>query len=135
MLRDIEQAMATVIVADDTETITDDMAALVREAALKLDDWVPDWFTKVDVDTLFMADGTSCVLGQVFADHSGSHSTGYGWAIEPFRDKYVDPSRLFTTTENVRAERVTLDSAFGADSQLVPHWVREVNSRLLAASA
>ncbi len=39
----------------------------VQRGAQWLDERVPDWETRIDLETLNIDDGTVCVLGQVFA--------------------------------------------------------------------
>lgn len=48
---------------------TDVVSDLVREAAEALDEVRPRWRAEVDLGTLDMDDGSTCLLGQVFGNY------------------------------------------------------------------
>jgi len=47
------------------------LAHNVHRGAQLLDEKMPVWFQKIDLDKLCMSDGTVCVLGQLFAEQGG----------------------------------------------------------------
>lgn len=46
-----------------------DLGENVRRGAALLDERIPDWFSRIDLDRLDISDGFSCVLGQVTGKH------------------------------------------------------------------
>lgn len=64
----------------------------------------PDWVNLIDLSTLRLDDGSACVLGQVYEDHSeySDDWTGYGYAIQTFKELQSFPERVahgFTTQD------------------------------------
>jgi len=51
------------------------MTSAAHEGALFLDKKQPGWAEKIDVDRLYMASPTNCILGQLFY---GNYMIGYG---------------------------------------------------------
>jgi hypothetical protein len=48
-----------------------------------LDKNVPDWDTKIEVDSFDLSDPSMCVMGQVFMDRiNGTYSDGYNYAFK-----------------------------------------------------
>lgn len=54
----------------------------MRESVALLDRFAPDWFNRVNLDTLDMMSSTDCVLGQVFANQG---SNGWMHGLRLFR--------------------------------------------------
>jgi hypothetical protein len=61
---------------DDHEPGQPDIIDRVQAGVRLLDDKVPGWYGRVDVDTLDMAWSWLCVLGQVFTGRSGNKGDG-----------------------------------------------------------
>lgn len=49
-----------------------------------LDETVPDWRERINLDTLDVSSGQNCVLGQVFAHKATESGSGFLYAIETF---------------------------------------------------
>lgn len=102
-----------------------DYAARVREGATLLDEMVPDWFRRIDTDTLNLNDGFMCVLGQVGGDWiQGLGMVGVRMAdafVYGFHVRHIDHG---TVTE---AERMF--------DLLRDYWYDEIEKRLSASLA
>jgi hypothetical protein len=86
----------------DQQTVQDTPEVRVARGVALLDETVPDWRQRIDVETLDMTDGTQCVVGQVFAaaywyglgrlglDEGSWDSHDYGFITEVAYEDYPD---------------------------------------------
>ena len=69
----------------------------VFEAAQKLDEVKPDWYTRVNLDTLNLEQSETCVLGQAFADETYSP---YSYGLEQLGLDPEDPNASLVFDSN-----------------------------------
>lgn len=58
--------------------------ACAKRGAEWLDTIDPDWYTKVPVEHIYLATVDQCICGWVFANHTNTHGSGYGY----MQDRY-----------------------------------------------
>lgn len=61
----------------------------VREAAKRFDEIRPDWFTRINFETLDMNDCLNCILGQVFGHYDNGIEVIFGqndWDYYKYRN-------------------------------------------------
>ncbi len=85
----------------------------IPEAARTLDTIDPDWYYKVDRDSIMMGSCQLCILGQAFG--------GYRKAMSKYFGKRNDPDTFIMVEEN--------DNIFGAYAPS-DMWVKEINDRI-----
>lgn len=92
-------------------------AERVAAGAAWLDDHDPDWYDRIDLDTLALADCGLCVLGQAFGDY---------WVglVDIDLNNWTADQFGFRASRNDPGEYAELDE----------HWAREITSRRLSAA-
>lgn len=97
-----------------------DYMARVEKGAALLDERVPDWFTRVDTDTLDIANGYRCVTAQVAGDiwRVGMTMLGLDW------NSYIDHGFHVRFSDHESEEEC--DRMFDL---LRDYWYAEINTR------
>lgn len=104
----------------------------VANGAKVLDEICPDWFEKVDVETLDITSGSNCILGQVFDDWMiGSEKIAehYGWDYFPAR--FWQSAHGFQSTAQ-EAGCWSDDDYNKSMAWLAKRWVQEIAARKAA---
>jgi hypothetical protein len=95
----------------------------VRNGAEWLDKVYPEWWSRVDLGTLNIDDGETCICGQVFDADDRVCSTGYLFICN-ISDRVIGPETGFRWRE---------DHGFLVDDEIGnPLWVTEITDRYRA---
>lgn len=92
----------------------EDLRAKVERGAKLLDEKLPEWRSKIDLDLLDISTATQCVLGQLFGDYRVGLSQLF-WTGE--RMPYPTPMPVFN-----RAVECGFTSNFGNDDEDEEEW-------------
>lgn len=132
------------------------LATTVARGAALLDEKVPGWYTRVNVETLKMESCVQCMLGQLFG-HNVETALGtemYGLPIDPTVEDWLSV-RMAGGHRNMTPEQIrdwynrsgyvrgmgvlNVDDqatiGCGGNPELVCHWAKEIDARLTRDAA
>lgn len=130
MIKEIEQTTATVIVEEISITNAQELAAA---AAAKMDEWIPDWYIKIDLKEFRIEDPTRCILGQICKDENGESNFSFG--VNEFENRYgrwVGDNGRWVGDNLVAAAAFYTQPNWSpiTDKALTEAWANEIKKRL-----
>ena len=66
----------------------EDTILAVKKGAAVLDEVYPQWEQAITVDKLFLSSSTSCVLGQLAPEYTGTEYADYLWMLNEMADAF-----------------------------------------------
>lgn len=107
----------------------------VEAGAAILDQQVPDWVEKVDLEELDIASGSCCVAAQAVEGFEGDYMNAweyamFAWGITTPEEGDDDVDAVLVTTDNERARELGfLAYTTDDDSELMDAWTRLIEER------